>query len=301
MPEADTAFVIGVIREKEKGLLEEDEYTRVIQAPDAGEARNALLDTPYGIHLASTVSAPAAIIAHSAEVLAWLRDVVADKRILEFISARFDALHIANGIMEFRDGKKTMCEQIELGHIPCSVLYNGIWHGTDLDIIPSSWRSFIESEVALSKEDNWEKSALLARTKDQLVSVMKELSFTDLMYEISALTEKHFALDSSIRSGLVDSTPDVEKISSVPCVATASAQDITDAQSAVAYEKCWDEEMLRLIRQHKHSPTGYDTVLAFWYAKELEAKTLRLLMAAKLGGLGANIISSFKRSLYRSL
>jgi vacuolar-type H+-ATPase subunit C/Vma6 len=57
---------------------------------------------------------------------------------------------------------------------------------------------------------------------------------------------------------------------------------------------------MNIIRKHRLEPTGYDPIIGYWYAKEIEAKTVRLLLSAKLGGLPPSTMETLIRPRYLS-
>jgi V/A-type H+/Na+-transporting ATPase subunit C len=78
----------------------------------------------------------------------------------------------------------------------------------------------------------------------------------------------------------------------------ADVASVRQKHSAIEYDRAWDEALVNLLRQYRWQAEGYDPILAYWYAKELEVKTVRLVLSAKLGGLAAKTVATLVRPLY---
>ena len=278
MPTADATYQIGVIREWEKGFLEEDEFTRLIDSPSAKEALNVLTDTPYGKWIDMDnfeVSVFESLVRHLQEIHEWLKDTVNDERVLQFVSAKYDALNIATALIEKGWGIEEMGAKSKLGSIPPDVIQSTVWNNLSWEMLPEIWEPFIREQLssAVDKEE-------VAARAGALTSVWKkQLAFTPLMRELNNISEDWSSKDE-------DSRPYMEK-----------EGDLT----ASVYELTRDEQTLKIIRKYRLDPIGFDPVIAFWCGKEIEARNLRILLSAKLSGAESTTLKGLKRSLYRSL
>jgi vacuolar-type H+-ATPase subunit C/Vma6 len=276
MPTADATYQIGVIREWEKDFLEDDEFTRLINAPSAKETVHVLVDTPYGKWIdtnSSEVSVFTALVRHLEEIHEWLKDTVKDERVLQFVSARYDALNIATALIEKGQEIEEMGAKSKLGSISPDVIQSTVWNNLSWELLPEIWEPFIREQIAgdINKEEVAEKAGALTATWK------KELAFTPLMKELARISEEWDVADEKSRP--------------------YKEGDV----SASAYEQARDEEVLNAIRKYRLDPIGFDPVIAFWYGKEIEVKNLRILLSAKLSGVESDKIRELKRSLYRSL
>jgi len=129
MPAVDSTYLIGVIREWEKSFLQDDEYTRLIEAADGIEAVAALRDTPY---------APLPD-KHLREVHAWIGDMSDDARVWQFISARYDGLNAALALIDRMEGKTEPGSLSELGTIPAALWQTVVWNNLGWDKLPTDW------------------------------------------------------------------------------------------------------------------------------------------------------------------
>ena len=295
MPSVDPPYVIGVIREKEKGLLSADEYTRIVGAPTPEEAVHVLNDTPYGIAFEQSGSAFEALSIHLRQELDWLQELIKDKDVVTFITARYDGLAITSALFDVRDGKDTLSMPVALASISPQLLERIMWHNEGIEDAPVRWQEYIRSESERVRQDDWTKTDALTRAEAQVKDVMKQAARTPMMKSIAALVSERLALDLAVRVQQVipEQLPDfLEK---------ESATAVADQVSATAYEKAWDERLLTLVRDRRNEPIGYDPIVGYWYAKEIEAKTLRLLLFAKLGGMSTSQMAPLIRSRYQQI
>lgn len=297
MPKVDTAYIIGVIREKEKGLLEEDEYTRIIQAPSGQDAVRVLVDTPYGIHLEQTGSVFEAVTAHLTDEMNWLREMIDNEDVITFLTARYDGLHIGRALMKYRAGQPKPGHVASPSSLSHPLLSSVIWDNEGAEDLPAAWREFLQQELALLRDnEDWTTSDMLQRIGKHVVSIMKQTATGDLMDSIAALAEQRHALEASVRPLTIEY--DKGTASAPSWLPAEVLEDVAAGRTATAYERAWDTQIIELIREQRSNPVGYDPIVAYWYAKTIEAHTVRLLLSAKLGGLTAAQLQHLKRPLY---
>ncbi len=261
MPPANTAYLIGVIREWEKGFLEDDEYTRLIEAPSYQEATHVLSDTVYGERPPEE---------HLVSLHRWLEEHLDDERVYQFVSARYDSLNAATALVEKQRGLEIGYKSL-LGSIAKDDWQSAIWHDLGWETIPEIWERFLKEWL---KEEHSEGEIMAAAGRQQH-AWQQQLAFTSLMNELTSWQSRWAEQDEKAR----------------PFAAEGDA---------VGYEKQKDEQWLSLIRKYRFEPIGYDTVMSFWYAKELEVRNIRLLLAAKSTGMKADQLRKIGRSLFRS-
>ncbi len=277
MPTADATYQIGVIREWEKGFLEKDEFTRLIDAPSAKEALHVLTDTSYGKWIDTNnleLSVFESLDRHLQEIHEWLKDTVQDERVLQFVSARYDALNIATALLEKGAGVEEMGVKSKLGSISSDVIQSTIWNNLSWELLPEIWEPFIKE--GLSSDVN--KEEIVTKAGVLMAVWKKQLAFTPLMRELAAIHEKWSSEDKNSRP----------------------YEEEGDA-TASTYELERDEQIINAIKKYRLDPIGFDPVIAFWYGKEIEARGLRILLSAKLSGVKSTELRKLERSLYRSL
>lgn len=297
MANVDAPFVIGVIRQKEKGLLQQDEYTRIVGAPTADAAVHSLADTPYAMYLEDSASVFEALEAHLYAELKWLESVVNDERVLHFITARHDGVRVASALMHYKAGRPKQTDNRKLSSISKEVITSVLWDNIGHEDLPDPWREFIRAEREKAEQDEpWSKKEFLLRMKDQTNNVMNELAFTPMMREIASLYTERQEFDMSFRDITADANE--QQLDSPSWADTQAIEAVTTSTSAIQYEYAFDAAIVDRIRTQRTTPIGYDPIVAYWMAKELEVRTLRLVLSAKFGGLSEDTVRSLIRPLY---
>ncbi len=274
----DTPYIIGVIRSQEQGLLQSDEFTRLIEAPSNSEAIRVLVDTPYGAWLTTNTADEAftALTKRLVHLQAWLVDTLVDIDVLHFLQLRYDALNVATALIEFQAGSAEPTQLSGLGAINPLLVQSVVFNQLGHDELSEQWETFIRSEQEqLPGEDadvaQW-KNGLLARSETFVVEQMRESATTPFMKWYVDFTERRLMDDRAKRNG--------EELTA----------DFTT-------EREWDNELVNKLREFAGDPIGYDPVVAHWLTVELEARTIRLVLAAKLQGSKPEDIRPLVRNL----
>jgi len=252
-------------------LLEEDEFTRLIEADTYHESVSSLTDTPYGKWMEGAPSQAEALKAFNRELKElheWIMDSAADERVIEFISAPYDALNAGSAILKYREGAEEPGRLSELGQVTANEWQSVIWNDMGWESLPRIWQDTIR---VLKKEKS--ATVILEKTGQALRKQMDKLAFTPLMKEIADLRKSRLESDKHLRPW-----PGKTKAS--------------------AYEMEGDEKILAILRKYRHEPIGFDAVMAYWYAKEMEVKQLRLLLSIKRAGLSKPVLRELKRSRF---
>jgi len=267
MPVADTQYLVGVIREWEKRFLGSDEYTRLIDAPSYSEAVRVLSETPY-----QSING---LERHLEELHSWLIDSVEDERAIRFASAKFDALNIATCLLQHKRGLNSPDVLSSLGSIHINALQSAIWNDLDWEIIPSFWEELIRSCLGEEKS----ATEVLEQVAEKLLLWQEQLAFTPLTKSLAKLARDRFEGDKLIRPFVVNDGSGL---------------------AASKLDKEWDEKTLSILRKHRLEVEGFDPILSFWFAKEIEIRTIRLLLAASLLGVAHDDVSHLERTFYLS-
>ena len=69
-------------------------------------------------------------------------------------------------------------------------------------------------------------------------------------------------------------------------------------ESFTAFEKQCDNEIVSRLENAKYATFGPDPLIAYYYAKQAEAKNVRIILSAKASGVPAEIISERVRDIY---
>ena len=294
MPAVDTPYIIGVIRTFEKRLLQADEYTRIIEADSATQAANQLLETPYGPWLTPGAGAEMALKAveeRLSDLMNWIAEHVVDDEVAAFLQTRYDGLNMASGLMEWATGKQEPGRFSQLGSIRPEALHSTIWHDVGWEELPEEWESFgraLRKELDTEERaENW-KYQLLEQTAKQQFLIERSLAKTELMVRLAQLHEARWRTDRFIRGE-----------GPLPTSRQEQRAYPTFSSDAPDYERAWDNLVLDTVRAAQYEVIGYDPIIAFWYAVEIEAKTIRLLLTGKTQSLPTDQVREMVRNTYR--
>ncbi|OGY37230.1 MAG: hypothetical protein A3E36_01380 [Candidatus Andersenbacteria bacterium RIFCSPHIGHO2_12_FULL_45_11b] len=274
MPTVEAPFITAVIREKEKTMLGENEVTRIMHAQTMHDMREVLMTTPYATHLANDVSISDAVTNYLEQEFAWLADSLDNDMVLAFLGTRYDALHVAQGILALSAGESAMPSIPELGILSHAQLQEMIFDSVFIEKAPaSSWARIIQEQQQAIAQGTWSSPQLFAAMQQELEVQLEHFAQSPFMHELAALAKAHHEADHAMRNA-------------------------TLPESAAAYERTWDESALALAKQFQYEPVGYDPIVAYWITKEYEAKNIRLLVAAIQGGFSQQEAGALIRNLH---
>lgn len=289
---SDTPYIIGVIRFQEQQLLGTDEYTRIIEASSNEDAIAVLADTPYGswIQEHTATEAMAALEQRLVALQVWLAQTVIDPTILAFLQVRYDSLNVATALLDHQLGKKEIGELSRLGGIDPLLVDSVVVNRAGYEQLPHDWSQFISTQQASLPTINaataaW-KNGLLKRSEEHTIALMQQLSSTDLTRWYTDFTKRLLADNKRRRRVSAPGSPTTTR-TATPHLSPA---DFTS-------EREWDNELVAHLRQYNADPTGYDPIIAYWLTVELEVKTIRLVLAAKLQGSSPDAIRPLIRHL----
>lgn len=302
----DTAYIIGVIRSWEKDLLQSDEYTRMIDAPSTGETLRVLANTPYVAWFDPNEgwqNGLKALDERLVQLQTWLEDALEDKKVLRLLQARYDAMNIVTSLFAYQAGLNEPTELSRLGSLAPASLQGMIWHDLGWDQVPEYWETFIRLEKKMSEQAEsatW-KRGVLERSFKHLLKVEDLLATTSLGHKLTQLTRLRWKTESQVRSNEA-----VEKVNAALAMQGMSEgwneliKQVREEKRADQYELKWDQLLMEEIRSFRYDPVGYDPIIAFWVAVNLEVKTIRMIILSKRQRLGATYIRSLVRPLYLS-
>ncbi|MCH8748134.1 V-type ATPase subunit [Patescibacteria group bacterium] len=326
MPRVDTPYIIAVIRNQERDLLQKDEYTRLLGASTGKEALRVLVATAYGKWLTGEVGSQEvfeALEERLLEVQRWLIDTVDSETVVQFLTARYDALNVATALSDYLTGVTEPGALSRLGSINPRVLTSVIWNQSDWDLLPEFWERVIQD---ILPETNGTKEPvsvpqILKHVQEAALSWKKLVAVTTLSKRLVSIEQDHLHIDSVLREqgGLLVAASEgitlagLTNESSPSAIAAAISaagytgftvdllQAVRKRESATAYERAWDEVALTAAREYRAAPIGFDPIIAFWITLELEVKTIRLIISGKLQGLTSEQLSPLVRSQFLSV
>lgn len=299
MSKVDPIYIIGVIREKEKNFLQPDEYIRL------QEHVGALRDTAYGQTLPTHISladADKAIEHHLREELTWLTSYLDNDQVIAFMTARYDAINIVSALLQKKRESNTLALPSSLGSISQDALFAAIWNSDFTQLAKSPWQHMIETEIEQLSKPDWHASQLLDRMATHVPAILEKAAFTPLTRQLAAIALHRSQTDAALRLENKQSLTDV--INELHAwnhhhISQTIANQVKTHVSATEYELAWDKEIMAAISPYRFHVSGYDPVIAYWVAKQIESQNVRLIIAGKLASLPKETIASFSRPYYQ--
>ena len=274
MPKTEAPFIIAIIREKENYLLSNDDLTRILHADTLHDAREALMSTPYALYLSDTPSIQQAMSKAMEAEFAWLSDLIDQPRVLAFLAARYDLLHLAQAILaSVTSGSGSSETNEKIGTLSSEKIHAMVF--TD-SFVPEKEDVFFFAIATKQKEaiknGTWNTTMLFSAMEHALEERLATTAYTPFMKTIAGLAKEKHAADYEFRT-----------------------QDMI-GQDAAQYERKWDTKLLALALDQKHEVIGYDAVIAYWIIKEMEAKTITMVFSALAGGFSKERTASLTRT-----
>jgi len=219
----------------------------------------------------------------------WLAHSLVDPIVLAFLQVRYDSLNVATALLDHQLGKKEIGELSRLGGIDPLLVDSVVVNRAGYEQLPHDWSQFISTQQASLPTTNaatatW-KNGLLERSEEHTIALMQQLASTDLTRWYTDFTKRLLADNKRRRRVSAQGSPTTTR-TATPHLAPA---DFTS-------EREWDNELVTHLRQYNADPTGYDPIIAYWLTVELEVKTIRLVLAAKLQGSSPDAIRPLIRS-----
>lgn len=276
MSTVEAPFIIAVIREKEKSFLGTNEMTRIMHADSAQSAREVLMSTPYAVFLSGDTPLRTGLTAALEAEFMWLTESLDNKEALAFIGARYDALHVAQGIIALQKGEVHMPATSHIGILSHDMLHNMIFTP---EYIPSKhthhWYEYIQEQKHAIQENTWTMPLLFEAMQRALEERLAQIAFTPFMKELAEHVKNHHASDTIMQKN-------------------------SDVAHATQYEWEWDAKAIALAQKQRFEPIGYDPIIAYWIMKEMEIKTITLMFASIMGGFSKEETTSLIRSSARA-
>ena len=63
-------------------------------------------------------------------------------------------------------------------------------------------------------------------------------------------------------------------------------------------EKAMDDYLLDMVKQRRHDILGIGPLMSYYIAKQREAAAIRMVMTAKLGGIGDEVVAKRVKELF---
>ena len=322
MERTEFASVVPKVKVWESKLLSKSFYEKLIDTNSLEESLKVLQETPYGVYVANEDIENSLKEAFLKECLE-LRNMSQCKDIMNFISIRYDYHNIKTLIKSQILNKDFSYILSPFGSIDKEVLSEK-FNNNDLKELDKNFRTSIEEGIALYEvlkdfqevdiyldkkmfehmnvfvnnintpfvTDYFESLIDLTNIKTvlRLVKMNKEKSY------LSKVLIKNGGIEDSIfESILMDGVESTSTRLSHTKYADLMREKIT---SLGEFEKLVDDYITKNMKSAKLIGLGVEPIFAYLYAKDIELKNLRIILAGKLNNVDSDIIKERLRDSY---
>lgn len=177
-------------------------------------------------------------------------------------------------------------------------------------------------EVVAKTQNGQNAEAIIDKATLDYINEVSDLANCNLTKQIADLICAIANMKTAIRCARTNKSIDFIKMSIGKCdslnintltqAASANAKEVFEylsdtkyanaasllEQSTTAFEKWCDDEIISLAKTSKYQSFGFAPICAFFYAKQMEIKTVRMILMAKKSGISENEIKERVRTLY---
>ncbi len=195
---------------------------------------------------------------------------------------------------------------------------------SDYDALPEAMREVAREakETLLQTRDGQLCDVLIDRAALEAIRSAGEKSGVKLLSDYGELTCATGNIKTAVRAARTGKSRQFLEKALAPCrtldvaeLADAAAQGIdavvayldhteyADAidelkTSVASFERWCDDRMIRTIQPQIHNPFGIDPIAAYIIARDIEIKTVRIILAAKRNGLPEEMLRERVREMY---
>lgn len=263
------------------------------------------------------------ITAQSEYVWHLLNECVPDKQVLQILTASNDFFNLKAAI------------NCLFSELDASLFYV---HPTSLDLqnltqkVKAHEFDFLKGkmgealakayEVVAKTQNGQNAEAIIDKAALDYISEISGKANCNLTKQISDLLCAIANIKTAIRCARTNKSIDFIKMSIGNCdtlntnlltiAASQSPQDVFDylkttkysqavallENSTTAFEKWCDDQIITLAKDSKYVSFGFAPICAFFYAKQMEIKTVRMILMAKKTGISEDEIKERVRTLY---
>ncbi len=334
MPQSSYAYAVARVRVLEGRLLTKERMTRLAEADSPGDALRLLQEFGYGAAVGDIKSPDEydrLIFAELSEAYALIEKISPDPGLTGLFRLQYDA-HNLKVLLKQRllEDASEEAYLMNVGTIPVEKLKACVLDKR-YSILPEPFKLalnaleksfnagmtdpkhigtaldkavFQEAFRRLEEAPNKFAKAYFAALADfQNVRILLRAKKRDASKEelAEALLPQGGVPHSRLLSAL-EMAPDslVKAVSTGPVMRgiQAGLEDYFRTESMAALERRADDYLLDLAKGGKRETLGIGPLIGYILAREQEAKAVRLVMVAKLNGLGEHVIKERMRELY---
>lgn len=332
MPQGSTLFATGFIKAQENKLLTRDRFERMIDAENGTEAFRILLDAGYGAAAGATdpEGLDAMISAELDAAAGTLRELTPDTRLSDLFLLRYDYQNLKAYAKQRMAGREEPEAVSNRGIFPPERMKEALEDSSKGADLPETLRkaaadvnTYLESGADPSMVDNLCDRAYLAeafRVADASGNPFIRAYFTLQLDDTNILSLLRLSFINAgpavIRQALIPggsvSTDKLLAVAELPyeqwAAALARLPGLRDALASLdvcmshrvswPFEKWMDDETASLVRKYRSDLFSIQPLLAWYLAKEAEARMIRMILIGKLNRINETKLRERLRASY---
>ena len=322
----DYAYAVGVIRTKEKALLNRERFNRLAETKNTDDLLRLLSDTPYG-EISQEEAHPETVIQDALkreflESVSLFSNLCHDKPIREVVFLRYDFHNLKVIFKEKTSRKKYESARYPDGNYPFNILKTAVEENTWLDIRLDLRDVFRRCKEKIEKDfrphyiDNMLDRAMYETILGKLdgrVPFIREWVVSEIdLTNIGAFFRCRYAerpriclLDPCIAGGLLDAAffQNIwdEPLESLPAKfqhtsyrrVVEKGVEVFQKDSFTSLDRAMMEHRVAFHRETRIVAMGVEPLISFLFFKEVENRMLRLMLVGKMNQIDPDILKEF--------
>lgn len=319
--DTDYAYAVARLKANENKLLTSSDIEALISCRTLRQCFEFLASKGWSVNEESTVAQ--VLRQQNKELWTLLCESVPDKSVLNVLTVLNDYFNLKAAVK----ASLTDSDPERLFVYPTSVDLDGLKEAVNVrefsrlgeeagKAVEEAYRAALTSGSGQAADIILDKAALdcLSRlsgeSKSELVQETARLicTFADIRtaYRAAKTKKSESFLDKALSDGgalerkmLIEKSLKGEKELSEYLKTTdfKKAAELI-SKSTTEFEKYCDDAVLENVKKAKYMFLGFEPVMAFYYAKQAELKTVRILLGAKQNGLSDDALRERVRALY---
>lgn len=322
MKDSDYAYAVARIRANERYLLTSGDIERIVTAKTLDEAIGILKERGRSFD-GEKNEIENMLESEQKKLWSLLCESVSNREQLNVLCVQNDFFNLKAALKCMITGKDASCFFAFPTSLDTEKLISA-FKGHDFDLLPDEMKDAAKEayETACRTENGQSADIIIDKAALKLFLSLSKKSGCDLLEEIadyicvctdikiayrSAMAKKSLAFVENALSGVsaLDKTllakaaakgPEelLEYIEKTPY----SKEGELISKSLAAFEKGMDDAVTEKAKKAKYVFFGFEPIAAYYYAKEAELKTLRVVLFAKQAGIDEETIRERVRTLY---
>lgn len=333
MSNLNYAFAVANIRSLEKKLVTQNQLERIIDAPDASAFFEALADSAYGKHFSLTNQPECfqtiidAELSNCKKVLIRITPYFNQ---LDWLWLKYDFLNLKLAIKHQLAGKESMIKEFNnLGNLKPQNIISYL-KTQEKSILPGHIAQAIAETLKLYEQtkspsiiDEYLDKLYFKLLKDELRKIhsskIKDVIKTKIdLYNFKLLVRyKYLQKDTAdlpkrfvsgghidrddITNSLLQNLDELHKNTKFFIyrdILQAGIEYLIQNKSYIIFEKMFYEYLVSQLKFARYEAFGIEPLVAYWMAKDNEAKILQIAMIGKLNDLENKLIHRQMHKLY---